>query len=512
MALNLKTNPLRAGLAKSRNPEPCIIVIFGGTGDLAMRKLLPALYQLYIEDNLPRTFGIVSYASADMTDEQYREMAREAVFSGNSHHKPDTLMWEKFAGSFRYVKRDKELVTSVKSLAEKLDGFSNEMGVSGNYLFYFSVPPFVYKDYADALGQAGLSNDEKGGWRRLVLEKPFGTDYESAKDLNQSLQEVFSEEQIYRIDHYLGKETVQNILAFRFANRIIDPLFNSHYVDSIQVTVAESLGVEGRGGYYDSTGALRDMIQNHALQILSFVLMEPPVTMDGDGIRDEKVKVFRSIRTPRIEEVDLCSVRGQYTSGYFGGKNVPGYLEEDKVAEDSLTETYAAVRLFVDNWRWAGVPIYLRTGKRLARRVTEIALTFKKVPSQLFSSGLVQDIRQNTIAINIQPEEGISAQFVAKPPGVHYRLQPVRMDFKYGSSFQQSVPDAYERLLLDAMKGDQSLFARADGTEATWAVVDPIIKGWEAQKSVVHSYMPGSWGPKAADELLSKDGRRWRRP
>jgi glucose-6-phosphate 1-dehydrogenase len=365
---------------------------------------------------------------------------------------------------------------------------------------------------AEGLGEVGLAEDQSGrGWRRLVVEKPFGTDLESAKELNQALQKVFKEEQIYRIDHYLGKETVQNILVFRFANQFVEPILNSHYVDSVQITVAESIGVESRGAFYDNTGALRDIVQNHVLQILSLVCMEPPVSLEADDVRDEKMKVFSSIRQIDPQEVDLFTVRGHYCGGVLLGERVKAYREEDRVSPDSSTETFVAAKFYVDNWRWSGVPFYVRTGKRLAKRVTEVVIQLKCVPRVLFGEAYRESIFPNTISLNIQPNEGISVLFEAKVPAIGYRIEPVKMDFRYGEAFGATAPDAYERLVMDAMLGDASLFSRADAVEETWSVVQPILDGWRLRNSPVYDYLPGSWGPAEADEFIHRDGRSWRR-
>lgn len=513
MSLNLATNPLRAGLPRERVVDPCAVVIFGGTGDLAHRKLLPALYHLHAAALLPMSFAIVGYASSEFTDSQYRDWVREAIAKSSPDLPTEGRMWEEFSGCLRYVRRVADTETSFKNLKSRLAEVDETIDTEGNYLFFLAVPPSAFEESARGLKRVGLAHDERGrSWRRIVIEKPFGEDLASARKLNHALLEIFDEDQIYRIDHYLGKETVQNIMAFRFANQFVEPILNSRYVDHIQITVAESIGVEKRGAFYDKVGALRDIIQNHALQLMSFVCMEPPSSLDPESVRDEKLKVFRSIRRIKMSEVDDLVVRGQYQRGKLMGMEVPGYLEEPDVAPDSQTETFVALKLYVDNWRWRGLPVYIRTGKRLAKRVTDIAIQLKDIPPILFGETHREQIEPNVIAFSIQPDEGISIKFEAKVPGLGYRIQPVRMDFKYGSAFGESVPEAYERLLLDALLGDQSLFARGDGVEATWEVVDPILQWWRSSAARrVYQYAPGGWGPREAAELIERDGRRWRR-
>jgi len=511
MSIQLEANPLRQGLIKERAIDPCVFVIFGGTGDLAHRKLLPALCHLYYADMLPRSFAILAYASSSLSDEEYRESVRDSIRKAAPHLPSEGHIWDDFAGMLHYMKRGDEITDSLNNLKKQLSEINSSIGAEGNYLFYFAIPPSVFREYADGLAKVGLAGEDQGGWRRLVIEKPFGTDLQSARELNAALQKAFHESQLYRIDHYLGKETVQNIQVFRFANSFVEPLLNAKYVDSVQITVAESIGVETRGAFYDSTGALRDIIQNHILQILSLICMEAPTSLEAEAVRDEKTKVFRSIRRISPLDVDDYTVRGQYTSGTYLGEKVPGYREEKDVAPDSNTETFVAAKFYVDSWRWAGVPFYVRTGKRLAKRVSEVAIQLKDVPRVLFGESYRDEIRPNVIALTIQPDEGISILFEAKVPGLTYRIQPVRMDFKYGFAFGATAPDAYERLLLDAMLGDPSLFSRADGVEATWEVVEPILKGWQIRDTPSYPYLPGSWGPREAEEFIERDGRKWRR-
>lgn len=512
MSLQLDVNPLREGLTRERVVDPCIFVIFGGTGDLAHKKLLPALYHLHRADLLPRGFGIVAYASGQLTDEQYRDSIRDAIAKESSYLPTQGKPWDDFAACMHYVSRSGDGRAALPNLRDRLSEINAQISAEGNYLFYLAIPPGAFMDTAEGLGAVGLAKDDSGrGWRRLVVEKPFGTDLESARELNQALLRAFSEDQIYRIDHYLGKETVQNILVFRFANEFVEPLLNSKYVDSVQITVAESIGIESRGAFYDRTGALRDVVQNHILQILSLVCMEPPVSLDADAVRGEKMKVFASIRRMEPRDVDELTIRGQYAGGMLLGENAPAYREEADVAPDSTMETFIAAKFFVDNWRWEGVPFYVRTGKRLAKRVTEISIHLKAIPRVLFGEAHREEIAQNVIALNIQPDEGISILFEAKVPGLEYRIRPVKMDFKYGAAFGESAPDAYERLLLDAMLGDASLFSRDDALEATWEVVQPILDGWRTRQTPVYSYLPGSWGPRESGDFLKREGRRWRR-
>lgn len=512
MNLLVDANPLRMGLPHERAVDPCVFVIFGGTGDLAHRKLLPALYHLFLAGLLPRGFAILSYASPDLTSEQYRESIRQSIAKTSPYLSTRGRVWDSFAETMFYMRRTDDLIASLTTLKQRLTDTDSGRSTGGNYLFYLAIPPFVFADTAKGLGAVGLAQDESGkGWRRIVVEKPFGEDLKSARDLNTALQGAFREDQIYRIDHYLGKETVQNILVFRFANQFVEPLLNASLVDSIQITMAETIGVEKRGEYYDKTGALRDIIQNHILQLLALICMEPPSSLAPEATRDEKTKVLRSVRKIDPSQVNEVAVRAQYSAGKLMGKEVPGYRQEDHVAVDSVTETYVGLKLFVDNWRWEGVPIYVRTGKRLAKRVTEIALQLKAIPHVLFGRTHRDELRPNIFALNIQPDEGTTVRFEAKVPGLGYRIQPVRMEFRYGSAFGPSVPDAYERLLLDAMLGDPSLFARADGVEAAWEICDPILDGWRITNAPAYSYIPGSWGPKEAVGLIERDGRKWRR-
>jgi glucose-6-phosphate 1-dehydrogenase len=488
------------------------VVIFGASGDLTRRKLIPALYALALEHRLPAGFTVLGVARRPLTDEAFRAEMREAVTRFGRTGPPAEAEWAAVAEGLFYQAYDYADPDAGGRLAERLARLDRERGTRGNYLFYVATPPSAFPVIVSALGRAGLNRADGGGWRRIVLEKPIGHDLASARELNRVVAEWFTESQVYRIDHYLGKETVQNILVFRFANAIFEPVWNRAHVDHVQITVAEALGVEERGAYYEEAGALRDMVQNHMLQLLCLVAMEPPVTFAGDHVRDEKIKVLRAVQPIRAEEVDRVAVRAQYDRGAILGEPVPGYREESGVVPESTTETYAAVRLALGNWRWAGVPFYLRSGKRLGRRVTEIAIQFRRPPQLLFGAR-AGELPPNSLVLRIQPDEGIALRFAAKLPVQDFELRPVTMDFRYGSSFGIATPEAYERLLLDAMRGDATLFARDDWVEAAWQVLAPIQAAWaRGGAGKLPAYEAGSWGPREADELLEREGRRWRRP
>jgi glucose-6-phosphate 1-dehydrogenase len=418
-------------------------------------------------------------------------------------------VWESFSNGIFYMPGDSkksETYDELKGLLKELD---SERGTQGNRAFYLSSSPSLFPAIVQHLGEAGMNQEEDGAWSRLVVEKPFGRDLESAEELNAELQRYFDETQIYRIDHYLGKETVQNILALRFANGIFEPVWNQHYVDHVQITVAEDIGVGTRGAFYEEAGAMRDIVQNHVMQVLCLTAMEPPVTFDAESVREEKVKVLKAVRRVPGNEVESCAVRGQYTRGWVWGEEVPGYREEKNVAPDSTTETYVALKLFIDNWRWAGVPFYVRTGKRLPKRVTEIAVQFKPTPHAPFAGA--GEIEPNVLVVRVQPEEGISMKIGAKVPGTGFEIRSVNMDLLYGTAFLEEVPDAYQRLLLDLLLGDPTLFIRADEAEGAWEILDPVVRAWtESEK--VSPYPAGTWGPEEAEELIERDGRRWRRP
>jgi len=501
-------NPLRVGLDEARTPDPAQIVIFGITGDLAARKLGPALYNLMHDNLLPQPFTIVGVGRRDWTDDKLRDEMYENI-KQYSRTGINDAVWKSFSDSLFYVKTEWEKADDYQGLRQRLEALDKERDTRGNRLFYLAIPPFLYASVAKLLGQAGL--EKSAGYTRIIVEKPFGHDLASAHELNHEFRAVFDEDQIYRIDHYLGKETVQNIAVFRFANSIFEPLWNRKYIDNVQITVAETVGVGTRGGYYDESGALRDIIQNHALQVMTMVAMEPPVAWEADAVRDEKVKVLRAIRPINSQHVNDYSVRGQYAAGYVEGEKMPGYLETEEVKPDSTTETYVALKLLVDNWRWAGVPFYLRTGKALPKRVTEIAVKFQLTPLPLFGTP-GEDARANSLILRIQPDEGITLRFAAKLPGQSIKLREVNMDFRYGTSFGVPTPEAYERLLLDALLGDSKLFARNDEVEAAWALMTCFLEGWAEQGlKKLPQYPAGTWGPKEADDWIERDGRHWRR-
>jgi glucose-6-phosphate 1-dehydrogenase len=506
-------NPLRAGIRLERTAEPCIVVIFGASGDLTKRKLVPALYRLVQERLLPAEFAIVGLARTEMSTDDYRSRMKEAIEEFSEAKRVDEEVWNSFAQGVYYLTADINNPDDYVKLAELLDRIDHERGTQGNRLFYLSVAPRFYGEAVKQLGNHNLAKPQGKGWVRVIVEKPFGTDLESARALNRELLQYLDESQIYRIDHYLGKETVQNLLVFRFANGIFEPLWNRQYIDHVQLTNAEMVGVEGRGGYYDSSGVVRDMIQNHVFQVLSLVAMEPPVNLDSEAVRDEKIKAMQAARDFTAERVRAECVRGQYGPGSIAGKSVPGYRQEPDVAPDSATETFAMLKMYFDNWRWAGVPFYIRSGKRLPKRVTEIAIQFKEAPLPLFGEAM-QHMTPNQLIIRIQPDEGITMRFAAKVPGQTTNIRDVNMDFRYGASFGVQLAEAYERLLLDCILGDSTLYARADMTERGWEIVMPILNEWAATKGKVDfpNYEAGTWGPKESHELIERDGRRWRRP
>jgi len=486
------------------------MVIFGATGDLTRRKLMPALYNIARDRLLPPGFAVVGLARRKLSNDQFREAMRGAVneFSRSRPVVPE--VWEDFAKGLFFVPGefgDSAAYTRLGDLLEKLKS-ERERGTSGNHLFYLATPPDQYAEIIGGLGRSGLSRPRGRSWSRVIIEKPFGHDLESARELNEQALTAFREGQIYRIDHYLGKDTVQNILVMRFANGIFEPLWNQKYIDHVQVTVAEDLGMEGRGAYFDRAGTLRDMVQNHLMQLLCLTAMEPPVAFAADEVRGEKVKVLHAIRPIEAEDVARHVVRGQYVAGFAGGREAQAFRSETGVDKRSRTETYVALKLFVDNWRWAGVPFYLRSGKRLPKRATEIAIQFKQVPYLLFKDQESGGIEPNVLALRIQPDEGISLKMTSKTPGSVVTLQPVVMEFRYGTSFGAEPPEAYERLLLDCMIGDPTLFTRRDEVEAAWQIVDRIIAAWQGPEAPpVHEYEAGTWGPAAAERILE----RWRR-
>ena len=503
-------NPLAEGLHDYRIAVPAVMVIFGATGDLSGRKLLPALYNLARQRSLPAGFAVVGAAMTEMSDGAFRKHAAQRIRQFSRTQPIDDRVLDALLSSLHYVTVDFGRLEDFKALGTKLDELDAANHVPGNRIFYCATPPPTYQTIAVQLQAAGLNKGE--GFHRIVVEKPFGSDLQSARELTQTLQKVFTEDSVYRIDHYLGKETVQNILAFRFANSIFEPVWNSNLIDSVQITVAEEIGIENRGAYYDRAGALRDIIQNHGLQLVTLTAMEPPLAFESGAVRDEKVKVLRSIRPLIGEDIEQSTVRGQYTRGWVLGEQVGGYREEKNVAPDSQTETYAALRLFVDNWRWAGVPFYIRAGKRLPKRITEIRIQFKRPPHLTFGRDAMKEVDPNAITLRIQPEEGISLKFGAKVPSAGLRIRSVTMDFQYVTSFLVEAPEAYERLLLDCMIGDPTLFTRADEVEAAWTLVDPIESAWRDGRPRLQTYAAGSWGPDAAAQLLNADGREWHRP
>jgi glucose-6-phosphate 1-dehydrogenase len=503
-----RDNPLVEGL--ERLPvHATTLVIFGATGDLAHRKLLPALYNLAHEGALPERFELVGVARREQSDDEFAQVVKESI-ERFSRQKPDPDVLEGLLKDIRYVSGTFDEDSVYSELDRVLGEFDEQAGHPMNRVFYLSTAPEFFPLIAGKIGDAGLTKCERAD-TRIVIEKPFGSDLSSARKLNAQLLEVLQESQIFRIDHYLGKETVQNLMAFRFSNTLFEPVWNRNFVDSVQITAAEDIGIEGRAGYYDHAGALRDLVQNHMLQLLALLTMEPPASFEANRVRDEKVKVLESIVPPSVEEVASMAVRGQYGGGEVSGKHVPGYREEQDVPEDSRTETFAALRLAVSNWRWAGVPIYLRTGKRLARKVTEIVVTLKPVPHMAFQSTGSVGVQQNQIILMVQPDEGVSVSVGAKIPGPRMRIRPVHMEFHYGTSFVSQSPEAYERLILDAMRGEATLFTRNDEIEALWGIIDPILTAWDQDTSSdVPQYEPGSQGPDEANTLLAP-GQAWRR-
>jgi glucose-6-phosphate 1-dehydrogenase len=496
-------NPLRVGLRVGGASEPTVFTIFGATGDLAQRKLLPGIYNLAVRGLLPAQFALVGYARTGMSDEAFRRFARAAIES-HSRTPVDEKFWPAFASMLHYHAGGFDDARHFHELSGTIQGLDRRLGGGTNRVFYLSTPASFFPTIIQHLGTAKLNRPT--GQVRVVVEKPFGHDLASAQELADIAHRSFRERQIFRIDHYLGKETVQNIFAFRFANAIFEPLWNNRYVDHVQITVAEQLGVEHRAAFYEETGVVRDIGQNHLLQVFALVAMEPPAAFDADSVRDEKTKVLRATKPLAFE----TSVRGQYRPGYVAGQLVPGYREEPEVPPDSNTATYMASRLEVDNWRWAGTPFYIRTGKRLAKRVSEIAVQFRRPPHLPFPQDAAEHLEANSLVLRIQPDEGISLRFGAKAPTTALSIRTVNMDFLYGSSFLSDVPEAYETLILDVIRGDATLFTRQDGVERSWELVDPLLDQWQSGQPQL--YDSGSWGPDAADDLLARDGRRWRRP
>jgi glucose-6-phosphate 1-dehydrogenase len=517
---NVVPNPLREGLAEERIPEPATMVIFGASGDLTKRKLVPALYSLARERLLPARFAVVGYARKPLGDDVFRADMRKGCDEFARRRPVDDGLWDTFAKQLFFQEGDYDNLDAYKALKKRLEEIEAAHGLPGNRVFYLSIPPSSFATVVRNLGAAGLTDegsgpDGRGRFARVIIEKPFGTDLATAQQLNRDIHQTLTERQIYRIDHYLGKETVQNLLVFRFANGIFEPIWNNRFVDHVQITGAETVGVEGRGGYFEQAGILRDMVQNHLMQVVSLTAMEPPIALDADAIRDEKLKVLKALRAIPSSEMDAHVVRAQYGAGSIGGKPVPGYREEPGVSRSSQTETYVALKFFIDSWRWAGVPFYLRSAKRMPKRVTEIAIHFKEAPHLLFGR-TGEGIRPNVLSIRIQPDEGIALNFGSKLPGPAMQVAPVSMEFRYGSSFGVEPPEAYERLILDCMLGDGTLFTRADEVEASWTWISRIHQHWAQQASEgkvqVATYAAGSWGPEPAERLLAADHRAWRRP
>jgi glucose-6-phosphate 1-dehydrogenase len=499
------------GARLSRTPAPAAVVIFGASGDLTHRKLMPALYSLALQQLLPPEMTVVGVSQTAWDDDQFREEMRQAVATHGPTHMLDADIWEAFARRLHYVPATFDDPAAYEQLRNTLTTLQQGGENPGNRLFYLATAPEFFALIAERLGAAGLADEQADTFSRIVIEKPFGEDLGSARTLNQRVGSVFGERQTYRIDHYLGKETVQNLLVLRFGNAIFEPIWNRRYVDHVQITVAEDLGVETRGGYYDQSGALRDIVQNHIFQVLSLVAMEPPARFDSRSVHDEKVKVLRAIPEIAAEHAHDAAVRGQYRAGFIGGQPVPGYREERGVAPDSNTETFVAMRLTVDNWRWAGTPFYLRTGKRMPRRATEVAIQFKPAPHLPFAQTAVESTEPNLLILRIQPDEGASLRFSAKVPGPQVDIRNVSMDFQYGSSFLKPSAEAYERLLLDALLGDSTLFARWDEVERGWEIVDELLQRWGTTAIAASNYAAGTWGPTEADALIRRDGREWRR-
>jgi glucose-6-phosphate 1-dehydrogenase len=507
-----RENPLREGLRVRRTPEPCAMVIFGASGDLTERKLFPALYSLWHEHLLPSGFSVIGWAITPYTDEQFRDHMKEGLSKYLDLPEDHSPFLESFHDGVFYISDDFANPAAYERLKQLLEKLDSERGASGNRLFYLATPPSFFPVIVQQLGKAGLATPKRPGhaWTRIIIEKPFGRDLKSARELNHVVTEVFDESQVYRIDHYLGKETVQNLLVFRFANGIFEPIWNQRFIDHVQIAVAEELGVENRGAYYEEAGLVRDMIQNHVLQVMSLIAMEPPARFEANSVRDEKIKVLRAIRSIPADRLQEFAVRGQYVEGWAEGRVVPAYRAEPKVSAQSTTETYAALKLYVDNWRWAGVPFYLRSGKRLPKRITEISIEFRRVPHVMFAGTLIQGIEPNLLSVRIQPNEGISLKISSKVPSTVMQIRPVRMEFRYGESFGAVTETAYETLLLDCMLGDTMLFNRADAVEVAWALIDPVLDRWkkDGQEGLAF-YETGSWGPQQADEFIRRDGREW---
>ncbi|MFW5469439.1 glucose-6-phosphate dehydrogenase [Knoellia sp. CPCC 206435] len=504
-------NPLRDPRDKRlpRIAGPSSLVLFGVTGDLARKKLMPAIYDLANRGLLPPGFSLVGFARRDWADQDFGKVVYESVKErSRTPFRED--VWRSLSEGFRFVPGTFDDPKAFDLLAETVRELDEQRGTGGNHAFYLSIPPSFFATVCEQLQRSGLSTPSEGSWRRVVIEKPFGHDLKSARELNEIVAQVFPADSVFRIDHYLGKETVQNLLALRFANQMFEPVWNSHYVDHVQITMAEDIGIGGRAGYYDGIGAARDVIQNHLLQLLALTAMEEPVSFAADYLRSEKEKVLSAVRLP--QDLAKGTARGQYARGWQGGEEVRGYLEEEGVATRSTTETYAAVKLEIDTRRWAGVPFYLRTGKRLGKRVTEIAVVFKKAPHLPFADTATEELGQNAVVIRVQPDEGVTMRFGAKVPGAQMEVRDVTMDFGYGRAFTESSPEAYERLILDVLLGEPPLFPRHEEVELSWEILDPIEEFWAKQGGRIDQYASGTWGPASADALMHRDGREWRLP
>jgi len=507
-------HPFLQGLSKHRGAPPTVVVIFGASGDLTARKLVPAIYNLALDNLLPSDFFLIGFGRKPIANDAFREMA-EASLKEFSRREVDEQIWSRLRANTCYVDGPYDDPAGYNKLKDQIEAYEKEIGRDLQVMFYVSTPPGVFPHVVSHLGNCGLAAKHLHTplASKVVIEKPFGKDLDSARSLNATINQHFEESQIYRIDHYLGKETVQDLLVQRFANSIFEPLWNRNFVECVQITVSEDLGVGSRGGYYDTSGALRDMIQNHTMQLLSLTAMEPPVSLDPESIRDEKVKLLKAIQPLELGSKNADVVRGRYGEGLVGGNKVLPYLDESGIPDDSSTETYAAIRLTINNWRWEGVPFYLRSGKRMARRVSEIAIQFKTPPGILFSNNNAFDLSANTMVIQIQPDEGVSLVMNSKIPGLETRTQPVRMNFRYKTTYGSNTPEAYERLILDGMIGDNTLFIRGDETEASWKIITPILEFWKTcGNQGMSEYQSGSWGPLDSDHLLWKNNHQWRKP